>query len=788
MLTLALVPSLGGIYLTTSLLGGHETELAAERAQQTSETAADLRAREAAIEARLLVAATDPGLARLADGIDGQAERESAERIVRTVSAGDPAAVTGVCLVRSSDGKRVPLTEGRRGLDACANVILRKRAADAGIDSVTRLTPATQDASRLLLATPTRSVTGRNRGVLAAGVDVTALFDRIRTDGGSASTSMLVDMGSSEVVATAASAAGPADGSLADDPAALRSLAAGVLGETEGARERLAASGLAGTVVPLWGNGDGTRMGLVQLWPNDEAGWPLEVRLLFLAMLASSILAVIVLVRYFLGPVADVGHTKEELQALYQEARRDALVDGLTGLGNHRAFEEELRRRIKAFEDHGLTFSLALLDLDHLKTTNDREGHAAGDEMLVSMARTMREFARADDRIFRTGGDEFAMILPGATVGDAIGVVERVLYFCKSPDRGVRPSPFSAGISGVPYFARERDVVYRQADAALYWAKRHGRGSVEVFEAERDQLPEGVDEATSNAVAEIITADLLRPVYQPIVDLRTGRVLGFEGLIRPDPDGPLTSTEQLFAAAALTGRTVELDLACLDTLVDSAKAIGPDRLLTLNLSPRTLEVKDFDPAWLLSGLVRNGISPSRVIIELTEREEVDDLGRLQQIFHLLQQYGLRLAADDVGAGNSGLRLLSQVNFDIVKVDLALVQSGARRVGARAVLESLRDLAASQNARIIAEGVETSRQLQVLREMDIGAAQGFLLGRPDASMERTFVDVERLESGVYAARGTHPVALPAPAATDTDEHRATVPPPARTVLETEPGTA
>jgi EAL domain-containing protein (putative c-di-GMP-specific phosphodiesterase class I) len=185
-------------------------------------------------------------------------------------------------------------------------------------------------------------------------------------------------------------------------------------------------------------------------------------------------------------------------------------------------------------------------------------------------------------------------------------------------------------------------------------------------------------------------------------------------------------------------------------------------LLTLNLSPRTLETKDFDAAWLLSGLVRNGISPGRVIIELTEREEVDDLGRLQQTFNLLQQYGLRLAADDVGAGNSGLRLLSQVHFDIVKIDLALVQSGVNRESARAVLQSLRDLAVSQNTRMIAEGVETARQLRAIREMDIGAAQGFLLGRPDASVEMTFVDVRQLESGIVIPRAAHPVIVPAPA--------------------------
>ena len=198
-------------------------------------------------------------------------------------------------------------------------------------------------------------------------------------------------------------------------------------------------------------------------------------------------------------------------------------------------------------------------------------------------------------------------------------------------------------------------------------------------------------------------------MFQPIVDLRSGRILGFEGLIRPDPQGPLPDTgSSLHSGCGLrTHRRARPGLSSRSSST-AARAIGPDRLLTLNLSPRTLEIKDFDAAWLLSGLVRNGISPSRVIIELTEREEVDDLGRLQQTFNLLQQYGLRLAADDVGAGNSGLRLLSQVQFDIVKIDLSLVQSGVHRDGSRAVLQSLRDLALSQNARIVAEGVETAR--------------------------------------------------------------------------------
>jgi diguanylate cyclase (GGDEF)-like protein len=495
--------------------------------------------------------------------------------------------------------------------------------------------------------------------------------------------------------------------------------------------------GLASTVLPLWG-GEGAGLSLVQLWPVAPMEPPVEVPLGMALVLVGGVLAVVLAVSFVAYRSHWRASTSSEIQVLYEEARNDAL----TGLGNSRAFREELERRSEEFKKRGETFSLVLMDLDGLKRVNDRDGHAAGDEMLISMARTMRDLARANDRLFRIGGDEFALILPDTDLEDAAGVAERILHFCKRPSTGVHPSPFSCGISGVPWFARDEDLVYKQADAALYWVKRHGKSSCEIFEPERDDLP--YEQPDGEEVARIVAGRLFSPVFQPIVDLRTGKVLGFEGLIRPDPDSPLSSAGLLFKAAAACGRTVELDLACAEAVIGGARGIGPDRLLTMNLSPRTLELNDFDVAWLLSGLVRNGISPSRVIVELTERDEVDDIGRLHQAIGLLQQYGVRVAADDVGAGNSGLRLLSQVQFDIVKIDLALVQDGVRRAGARAVLQTIRDLALNQNARIVAEGVETGRQLQVLRDLHIGAAQGFLLGRPDASLERTFVDLRRIE--------------------------------------------
>jgi EAL domain-containing protein (putative c-di-GMP-specific phosphodiesterase class I) len=354
--------------------------------------------------------------------------------------------------------------------------------------------------------------------------------------------------------------------------------------------------------------------------------------------------------------------------------------------------------------------------------------------------------------VFRTGGDEFAVLMPGVDAAAAAMSMDRVLHFSRRPQPGIRPTSFSCGISGVPQYSTDAAIVSEQAAAVLSWVKAHGRGAVEVYDPERDRVADQPHDIANLAVQEVVTGKLLSPVFQPIVDVRSGRVLGFEGLIRPDPYGPLPSPSHLFAAASAAGRTVELDLVCIELVLAGARAIPSDQLLTLNLSPRTLEMKDFDASWLLEGLMRNGISPRRVIVELTERDAIGDLRRLQQTFEHLQSYGLRLAADDVGAGNSGLRLLSQVQFDIVKIDLSLVQDGVHHLGSRTVLESLRDLAFGQQANVVAEGVETREQLQVIQDLDIGAAQGFLLGRPNASVANTFVDVRQLASGLVVPAG------------------------------------
>jgi EAL domain-containing protein (putative c-di-GMP-specific phosphodiesterase class I) len=217
----------------------------------------------------------------------------------------------------------------------------------------------------------------------------------------------------------------------------------------------------------------------------------------------------------------------------------------------------------------------------------------------------------------------------------------------------------------------------------------------------------------------------------------------------------------MFSAADAVGHTVELDAACFDVVAEAAREIPADKLVSINLSPRTIEAPDFRVENILAALATHELDHRRVIIELTEREVVQDIVRLRRNLADLQAAGIRIAADDVGAGNAGLRLLSSIRFDIVKIDLSLVQDGAQHDTSRAVLRSLRDLAGRWGAFVIAEGLETTEQLAMVRELGLHAGQGYLLGRPGPDVDLAAIDLEGLASGVLTLG---PVGI-------TREHRA-----------------
>jgi diguanylate cyclase (GGDEF)-like protein len=446
--------------------------------------------------------------------------------------------------------------------------------------------------------------------------------------------------------------------------------------------------------------------------------------------------------------------TQEELRDRYEAALADALRDPLTGLGNHRAFHEELDRQTEAALRYGMPLALLLIDLDEFKAVNDSRGHARGDAVLRGFGHLVAGTIRRADRAFRIGGDEFAILFPHTGVAGALVVARRVLAQALQPALRVddlEPVSFSGGLSAVPELADSRARLYAQADAALYAAKRGGRTDIAVFDP--TATPDAADApAAASAVADVIAHGRLRPVYQPIVELATGRTVGVEGLIRPVAPAPFATPLELFDAAAASGRLTALDLACIETIVAGARDLPSDQFLSLNLSPPTFEAPEFSSAALLGILARHGFPPARVIIELTERHDLHHLDRVRSRMESCRRAGIRFAADDIGAGNAGLRLLAEVTFEIFKVDLGLVRRSATGGLSSAVLGSVIELAARTGALVIAEGVEEVAQLPQLTAMGITIGQGYHLGRPGPlAVETDTVNIEVDEAGVAAWR-------------------------------------
>jgi diguanylate cyclase (GGDEF)-like protein len=492
-------------------------------------------------------------------------------------------------------------------------------------------------------------------------------------------------------------------------------------------------------------------------WPGAGPGAGAATTFLFLSMLVvPAVMAV--MSRPLLRDVRMLDEENARLRELYGRARSDSLLDGLTALGNHRAFQEELARQLEHAGRTGSSIALLLIDVDDLKRVNDERGHASGDELLVSVGRTVTSSLRRNDRAFRVGGDEFAVILPGADIDMGLTAARRILAGALNggdPTRPTEPYSLSIGVSASPSPSTKGALLYRHADAALYWCKRHGRTSTAAYDPGRHGVTpdERSMEDLSAAIETIVAKRLLTPVYQPIFSLQSGKPVGYEGLIRPTEGSPLPDANSLFAAAERADRTVEIDFACLEVVAEGAGELEEGVYLSVNLSPRTLESELFHPSDLTAMFERRGISPAQLVVELTEREEVQDLDGLRRNAAACRRAGIRLAADDVGAGNAGLRLLSEVQFDIVKIDLSLVQGGVLHDPSFAVLRALQELAARWRATVVAEGVETSDQLAAIRSIGIMAGQGYLLGRPQRQRGVQDLDIEALLPKDWQHRAT-----------------------------------
>lgn len=409
--------------------------------------------------------------------------------------------------------------------------------------------------------------------------------------------------------------------------------------------------------------------------------------------------------------------------------------DALTGLGNHRAFQEELRRAAPTARRHGHRLALLLCDVDDFKSVNDLGGHRHGDAVLETVGRLLRT-GRPEDRAFRVGGDEFALILLYSDLAAARTVAERLRAAVREARPGVT---LSVGVAGLGRGALDSTELWARADAALREAKRRGRDLVVTFDDIAGETTI-VTASQTAALRRIIDERRVKPVFQPIWDLRRDAVLGFEALARPQPPSgspELASPLAAFEVAERIGRSGDLDAVCRQAMLDGAGELPDGALLFVNVSPHSLGHGSLCGEQLVREVRAAGLTPRRVVLEITERDIVAP-GSVAAETARLRAFGFAVALDDAGAGNAGLEMLRHVHVDYVKIDREIIAGAGTEPLSRAVMLAIVAFAHETGAYVIAEGIESPGELALVRGIGrlptgraplIHGVQGYLLGRP-----------------------------------------------------------
>lgn len=409
-------------------------------------------------------------------------------------------------------------------------------------------------------------------------------------------------------------------------------------------------------------------------------------------------------------------------------ARREADEDALTGLAGRRPFRPALESALARMTDAPVT--LALLDLDNFKRINDRLGHTHGDRVLTGFADSFAEL-RTSDIAFRLGGDEFAAILPGRSEHGAVQALERVRAAMIKAFPGVT---FSAGIASSTVTDRAAlQELWERADAALYEAKRRGRRQSVTFQS----MAAGHTVSAEKIAALTALAAGDTPItvaFQPIWDLRRGVVLAHEALLRLPADSPISGPQEAFELAERLGLAATLDSRARAAVLEAVKARAWVGLLFMNIHPDALANLDIEA--LTADLAAACLEPEDVVLEVTEQAGLDHPEPIRSLTKAHER-GFRLALDDMGRSNAGLRALTLVRFDIIKIDGEVISRLGADPSSAATVAAAMTFVEQTGGWVVAEGIEEQRMLTALLQpghagparKTVLAGQGYLLGRP-----------------------------------------------------------
>jgi diguanylate cyclase (GGDEF)-like protein len=433
-------------------------------------------------------------------------------------------------------------------------------------------------------------------------------------------------------------------------------------------------------------------------------------------------------------------------QRLETEAviHRLAQIDEMTDLDNRAHFYAQLNRHCVLSHREGRRFALMFIDLDRFKPINDAFGHEAGNAVLQEFARRLKTLAPPPARVGRLGGDEFAVLVPDNGDEQALaGLVDAVLTAATTPveyEGMALTVSASVGVSRFPDNGQTGPELLRSADAAMYRVKQNGRNGSNVSTTSPDTLAQQRAKlaqrlAMEAELREALRTDQLHLVYQPIVDIGTpdGALHGVEALIRwRKPGGEMVSPDIFIPIAERSDLIIDIGRWVMERALHDLATLqgGPLARLKVHVNMAASEFTSSALPEMLSAMsARLAVPASQVVLELTEGMLMRQPEQVRRVMHQLREIGFEISLDDFGMGHSSLAMLKSLPISSLKVDRSFVRDLPSGERDRAIAQTIVGLGQHLQLEVIAEGIESAAQLDVLKAIGCGFGQGYLLGRP-----------------------------------------------------------
>jgi diguanylate cyclase (GGDEF)-like protein/PAS domain S-box-containing protein len=436
------------------------------------------------------------------------------------------------------------------------------------------------------------------------------------------------------------------------------------------------------------------------------------------------------------GVALDITERKRTESRLQQQAA----VDPLTGLGNRGIMNQTIEQALADAGRNEGTVGCLIVDLDNFKIINDTYGHAVGDDVLREAARRLTETVRDSDAVFRPGGDEFVVLLPGVKDADVVEEVARRINDAFRAPVELAEAAFTctASVGGaLADGSSSTSDLLRDADNAMYSAKQQGRDSFAFFD-DRQQLALVERLALETSLRESVGTDSFQVFYQPIRNLESWEIVGAEALLRwRRPSGELLDAKHFIHIAEEIGALRDVGAMSLHEAcrVGSVWVELGVRSIYINVSSSQLSDASFLEV-LDNALKDTGIDPSAVCVEITESTLMRDLGAIRSNIFGMHDRGVRIALDDFGTGYGALSYLSDLPISAIKLDRSFVRSSARNESDARVLKGSLVLAKALNLDFIAEGIESQLEVERLQELGCVLGHGYFLGHPVSAEDFT----------------------------------------------------